>query len=57
MRTPAISPSVSLGLFASESRLFEAYKRADPPPGTIPSEMAARVAHKASVTLSLTSPT
>jgi hypothetical protein len=43
--------------FLSLSRDLEAYKRAAPPPTTIPSEIAALVAHKASVTLSLISPT
>lgn len=55
--TPASSPSVSFFEFNNFYKFLEAYKRALPPPATIPSEMAAFVAHKASVTLSLTYPT
>ena len=54
---PAIYPSERLGSLANLSSPFEAYKRAVPPPGTIPSAMAALVAQRASLTLSLTSPT
>mmetsp|Transcript_10008 Transcript_10008/g.12453 ORF Transcript_10008/g.12453 Transcript_10008/m.12453 type:complete len:223 (+) Transcript_10008:558-1226(+) len=39
------------------SNFWEQYSNAEPPPGTIPSDTAARVAHKASSRRSLTSPT
>jgi hypothetical protein len=39
------------------SNTFEAYNKAEPPPGTIPSSAAALVAHKASLILSFNSPT
>ena len=54
---PATSPSVKLDFDAKVSRLLEAYNKADPPPGTMPSAMAALVAQRASLTLSLTYPT
>jgi len=55
---PASSPSVRFEeLSRSLLSYFEAYKRAVPPPGTIPSAIAALVAQRASVTLSLISPT
>jgi hypothetical protein len=54
---PATSPSVNDESLAKVYKPFEAYKRATPPPGTIPSEIAALVAQRASVTLSLISPT
>ena len=54
---PASSPSVKFLDFMSSSSFFEAYNKALPPPETIPSEIAAFVAQRASVTLSLISPT
>jgi len=39
------------------SNTFEAYNKATPPPGTIPSSAAALVAHNASLILSFNSPT
>jgi hypothetical protein len=54
---PATSPSDKSFLFFKASSVLEAYNKAAPPPTTIPSEIAALVAHKASVTLSLIYPT
>ena len=54
---PAYYPSVHCLDFMRLSSSRDANNRALPPPGTIPSAIAARVAHKASVTLSLISPT
>jgi hypothetical protein len=55
--TPAAYPSVKVFDFKRSSSFLEAYKSAVPPPDTIPYEIAALVAHRASVTLSLISPT
>lgn len=54
---PATYPSVNDASLVKASKPLEAYNKATPPPGTIPSEMAALVAQRASVTLSLISPT
>lgn len=54
---PATYPSVKDWSLANAYKPLEAYNKATPPPGTIPSEIAALVAQRASVTLSLISPT
>lgn len=54
---PAISPSVSPCVLAKSFSPWDAYNKAEPPPGTIPSARAAFVAQRASVTLSFISPT